>query len=323
MRCLAIAEAAEERGHDVVFVSAIGPIGWLEKRIQSSGFHVVSCEPDSLDSSVIASLYPDWVVVDSYEVPAASITELNEQIPCLVLVDGDHRDMEATLYVDPNLDSEDRDWPRAVRARLLAGARYAIVRREVLAERRADPWKFRTIRPRIVAFMGGTDPNGAIVRVAEGLVDEITDAHVVLVTAEQLLSDVSPVVDRNPNFEVVAATAALPHLLAQADIVISAAGTSAWDLCSLGVPSVLVAVVDNQVAGLEAALAHGLAVGFDAHRDVQMIVGQVASELQQLLHDESLRKSMSDRSLATFDGMGTNRIVTAMEKTCGFPDRHD
>ena len=45
---------------------------------------------------------------------------------------------------------------------------------------------------------------------------------------------------------LVPPVADLPRLIVEADLVISAAGTSTWDLLCLGAPPALLWVVDNQ-----------------------------------------------------------------------------
>ena len=41
------------------------------------------------------------------------------------------------------------------------------------------------------------------------------------------------------------------ELISNSDLVITAAGTTVWEICCLGVPSVLVAVEDNQLQSIQ------------------------------------------------------------------------
>lgn len=317
MRCLTIAEAARRRGHDVVLVSALDSVSWLRRLTDASRIPVVPCEPDTVDFDLIDALGVDWVVVDSYSIPAPSISELNAHIPCLALIDGDHRAISANIYVDSNLDAEKRQWPEHVQARLLAGADFALVREAVLAERRSTPWRMRGRIPHVVAFMGGTDPHNAISMVARALLEVSPHPRVTLIATESNRRETADLVAQRDGFAVVDTTEKLPHILAQADIVVSAAGTSAWDLCALGVPSILVGLVANQSVGLRAALDRGLVLGWDSHENLDSISQRLAPELERLLTNEPLRRELSERSTATFDGRGSARVVAAMEGAPG------
>ncbi|HEX2772635.1 MAG TPA: spore coat protein, partial [Micromonosporaceae bacterium] len=50
---------------------------------------------------------------------------------------------------------------------------------------------------------------------------------------------------------VIGPTDDLPELMAGADLVVSASGTSTWELLCLGTSAALIWVVDNQVLGYE------------------------------------------------------------------------
>jgi spore coat polysaccharide biosynthesis predicted glycosyltransferase SpsG len=101
--------------------------------------------------------------------------------------------------------------------------------------------------------------------------------------------------------------------MAGADVVISAAGTSAWDICTLGVPAVLVAVVDNQRKSMRQAISGGLALGLDIVAGGPETLAEVAQLLGRLLDEVALRRSLSVASRLAFDGNGASRVVTAVE----------
>lgn len=161
--------------------------------------------------------------------------------------------------------------------------------------------------------MGGTDPHNAISLVARALLEITPGPLITLVATESNKREAASLVAHRDDFSVIDATEELPHILAQADIVVSAAGTSAWDLCTLGVPSILIGLVANQSVGLRAALDRDLVRGWDAHDSLDSISHQLAPELERLLSDERLRRKLSERSTATFDGRGSARVVESME----------
>src|SRR5690606_4872523 len=102
----------------------------------------------------------------------------------------------------------------------------------------------------------------------------------------------------------------LPEILGSADVVVSAAGTSAWDVCTMGRPAVLVGVVENQSAGLARALEAGVALGVDATLESSDRTGTL---LARLLDDQDVRRAVVERALAVFDGRGVERVANALE----------
>ena len=112
---------------------------------------------------------------------------------------------------------------------------------------------------------------------------------------------------------LLAPTPELPALLGDADIVVSAAGTSTWDLCALGLPSVLIAVVDNQAEPLAQATSAGLTLGISAVENSAAIGRELLPCLVRLLEDEGLRRTLSVNCVGAIDGLGKARVVERLE----------
>jgi spore coat polysaccharide biosynthesis predicted glycosyltransferase SpsG len=314
MRSLTLAAELISRGHEVVLLSGPIEIDWLRATIERSGVSVRECEYDTLPVDVLAELRPDWLVVDSYRIPAGLISDVGRHVRVLAIVDGDDRGIAASLYLDQNLGAEHSDRVPELEARFLAGATYALVREAVLDALRPEPWRIEGVRPRILLFIGGTDATGAVVDVAEAVAGLGRALDLTVVAASAHHSAIRSVVSAPTVLEVVAPTPDLPQLFASADVVISAAGTSAWDICTLGLPAVLLGVVDNQLVSLREATERGLALGVDiTGHDVDGLA-LVASALERLLDDEELRQGLSRRARAQFDGAGAARVADRLER---------
>ena len=63
------------------------------------------------------------------------------------------------------------------------------------------------------------------------------------------------------SLNIVAPVDDLAAIMARADLVISAAGTSVWELCCIGVPMALIWAVENQRDGYDRVVAAGAALG--------------------------------------------------------------
>jgi UDP-2,4-diacetamido-2,4,6-trideoxy-beta-L-altropyranose hydrolase len=109
-----------------------------------------------------------------------------------------------------------------------------------------------------------------------------------------------------------------PHmarLTAEADIGIGAAGSSTWERCTLGLPTLMVILADNQraaaqtLAEREAALVVDAAdPDFDADFD---------RALRRLTTDAELRKRLATASAELCDGQGAPRVAEAFVKMIG------
>jgi spore coat polysaccharide biosynthesis predicted glycosyltransferase SpsG len=288
-------------------------ISWLHEAVSAAAIVLHVCAPDELPLEAIRRLDVDWLVVDSYRIDSAAISAATEFVSVLAIVDGETRNIRADLYLDQNLGAEDAIVSGCAEQYLL-GANYALVRNEIIQGRREEPWRIRHLPAKVLCFMGGTDPKGAVLDVLSVLYEVADVVELTIVAAEPWRSHLDSGVKDGRMVRVIAPTKALPSLMAAADVVISAAGTSAWDICTLGIPAILVALVDNQQASLHEAVHRGLALGVDAVAEGPAAMTLVKDMLLLLLSDAALRESLSRAATSVFDGCGTARVVEALEK---------
>ena len=305
MRCLTLAEELARRGHAVALMGTV-EVPWVADLVTANGLEVVGAPAATLDPVVVANGGWDAVVVDSYGIPPDAVSALDRLVPVLAIVDGDDRGIEATRYVDPNLGAERRERRPDVEARLSAGSRYALVQRSVVERRRAGRWRIHA-RPRVLVVFGGSDPTGATGRIAPALAPLADRADLTVVAAPAQHAALAGLSAR-----IIVPTADLPAELDAADVVISAAGTSAWEIATLGIPAVFAAVIGNQRAGLAAILEGGIGLGVDASAEPQRIV-EAAALASRLLDDADLRRRLAEASGVAFDGRGAERVAALVE----------
>jgi UDP-2,4-diacetamido-2,4,6-trideoxy-beta-L-altropyranose hydrolase len=102
----------------------------------------------------------------------------------------------------------------------------------------------------------------------------------------------------------------MARLMAKADLAIGAAGSTAWERCCLGLPSIAIAIVENQ-RGIATALAKaGAATVFDDPREVT--VERLRATIADLLADASSRRDMARAAATMCDGRGARRLVEAL-----------
>lgn len=313
MRCLTLGEALLTQGHDVTLMGEFDDPKWLLESIDKSGIQRLACDADSLEIDAIAAAGFDWVVVDSYRVPAKVISRLNERVPCLAIVDGDMRGIQAELYLDANLRAVTNENAQ-LGDRILAGSEFTLVRDEVLKYRREENSGQLIDQPRVVGVMGGSDPQGVIVDVARSLAARPLNFQLDLVASPAWATQVESVVNGLAHVRILEPTMELPAILGSADVIVSAAGTSAWDICTMAIPSVLVAVVDNQLGSLAQIRRAGVALTVDATIEGTGSISDIAPLVASLVNDPALRAGMAKRCRERFDGNGKFRVVDRMEQ---------
>jgi spore coat polysaccharide biosynthesis predicted glycosyltransferase SpsG/L-amino acid N-acyltransferase YncA len=250
------------------------------------------------------------VAVDGYSFGAGYQRALCDAgFPVLFLDDYGHGEEYCAAWVlNQNPYAEEGMYPRRSGAtRLLLGPRYALLRREFA------PWADwnREIPPlarRALISAGGGDPVGLSALATEALTT-LQDPPLQVRQLVGQLAD-APGTPASERLEVVRNARDMPALMAWADFSVAHAGTTSLEQCCLGLPSLLVAAVDNQ-RRLAASLA-GRGAARDLGPPEVLTRGGIAAAAAVLARDPEQRRTMSERGRALVDGQGAPRVVAEL-----------
>lgn len=313
MRCLALAEELQQRGFAVRFASDVRGIGWVERQLRRRGFDL---RADEDPVAAGEDLRPEVVVVDSYLLPREAYGALRAAAGVLVaVVDGDPDGREADIYLDQNLGAEHDSWPLAPGARRLAGPAYTLIRDDVRTHRHVEG-QLVTDRPsRVLVLAGGTDPRGAAPLLMRALADTGVPFEATVVAAAPSLREAVLAVPTGPgqDVRVLDPGPGLGELAARADLVVSAAGTSTWELCCIGAALALVVAADNQIVSYGRALEAGIAVGLGSVDQLAEDPAAGTAVLARLLADPDERRRLRAAAAGLVDGRGRGRVADIVE----------
>ena len=320
MRCLALAQAWQDSGGICVFVMADSTPA-LAARLKAEYVELISVRAtrnplqEVKAVAEIAQHYSaKWVVIDGYQFDSEYQRALSRVVKVLCIDDsGSVEHYSADLVLNQNLHAN-RGLYRSheARTRLMLGPRYALLRREFSAGRSCK----REIPPRarkVLVTMGGSDPDNMTFRVIEALnLQKSGDLEIAVVVGGS-----------NPHFESLQNAAKLfpgirllrdaPNMLqlmTWADVAISAAGTTCWEMCLVGLPAILIDLAENQRPVAEELHRQQVAIhaGSAPTADASRIVGQ----LMALLGAPDRRGDMSRRGQLLVDGRGAERVIRSM-----------
>lgn len=214
--------------------------------------------------------------------------------------------------MNTNLTATELDYSSWPARTVLRGPEFALLRPSIV-DARGEAYRERNWagRPqRVFIVLGGTDAGDGVVTMTR-----------------LALADLGPVELRviAPNEDALAAVLALPvpdgssvdaslpvldlqRWMSWADLVLSAAGTTIWELCCVGVPMALVIVADNQVRNYELMIELGLATGLGRLSDV--VAGRLPS-LPEVLRTPAIN-DLGRQAWKTVDGHGADRVAAAI-----------
>ena len=104
----------------------------------------------------------------------------------------------------------------------------------------------------------------------------------------------------------------MASLMASCDLAFSAGGTTLYELCAVGVPSVSYTMADNQIPGVLAFSQAGLIPYVGDVRNHPDFFGSAMAALEDLMSVPAARRSQSARMKMAIDGAGADRIAEAL-----------
>jgi UDP-2,4-diacetamido-2,4,6-trideoxy-beta-L-altropyranose hydrolase len=324
MRCLALAQAIKQQGGIVYLAIFACPVP-LQKRLMAEEFklhHLIGCELGSpLDAQKTARLAEqlqcDWVCVDGYQF-GADYQNLLREIGCrsIVLDDYGHSSFYyADLILNQNLSAQtDLYQNRLANTNLLLGTRYTLLRQEFWRWR---GWQRQTpqVANQILITLGGSDPNNITAWILDALQSIKNQTfHITVIIGNSnphrnaLIEQVQHSIhDVNLVFDTID----MPNYLVDADLAISAGGSTTWELAFLGLPNIIVTFADNQKAIAQALHDQGIAISVGAVSELN--ANQFVNVVQQLSNNLEQRQIMTQKGQALIDGEGVDRVIMAME----------
>lgn len=321
MRCLALAQAWQDAGGAVTFAMAESTSA-IEDRLRSEGASLVRIDgvpgshADAKQFIALARIRgPAWLAVDGYEFGADYQCALKQEGFKVVLIDDHGRSAPyaADIVLNQNLSARQYLYKDlASRTRLLLGTKYALLRREFVAVR--SPREIPSIARNLFVSLGGSDPDNVTCRVMDALEQVAVEGLQVAVVAggsnPHIAALTESVAKSSQGCRVLNNVTNMQELISWADLAISAAGGACWEYCALGLPAVLVAVAENQMANAEALHAAGAATLLTGGS--RFAIGDMARTVARLANSPVERQALSQTARSLVDGEGAARTVAVL-----------
>ena len=327
MRMIALGQAWQAQGREVHFLCAeITAV--LEQRLASEGFqlwriHATLGSQEDLSETmhlISETLQADRqnarVVLDGYHFGSDYQLGIKaEGFKLLVVDDYGHANFyHADWVLNQNISARDELYAkRSPDTKLLLGPKFAMLRKEFLAYK---GWQ-REIAPvakKILVTLGGSDSDNVTLKVIQALIDLDLHVKVVIGGSNPHLSEIENFIqsqnDSTALIEVIVNASNMPELMAWADVAVSAAGGTCWELAFMGLPSMFVILAENQVEIAEGLSARQVATSIG--RPCPDALVSFREKLGQLAVSRAELHRISQVSRELVDGSGAKRVVAGM-----------
>ena len=346
MRCMVLAEELKNQEADCTFVCRDNQ-GNLIKQIQDRGFSVSSIECRSptgtledFDEAInsrtqnstclnerfdaeqtIASVsrqYFDWIVVDHYDLSEDWEVAVKPICSRLMVIDDlANRSHNCDLLLDQNYykNSDERYQDLLpTHCVCLLGPSYVLLRQEFIDAKKNLHLRTGEIR-RVLVFFGGSDPTNETKKILIALkqmdLDRI-EVNVVVGSANPHRHVIHNMCNEIKGVNYYCDVSNMAELILRADIGIGAGGSSIWERCYLGLPSITSVVALNQLETTEDVASLG-AIDYLGSAEMLSPENYTAAFLKLIVNPAYL-KSMSTAGINLVSGIGTSAVVDVMRQ---------
>ena len=331
VRCISIARALEKLGRRICFLVAdqesqsllegFGISHNLITTLKNSCYFNMEAELSSLSSLLFSLSEKPVLLLDSYFITTKYLNTAKEVAYVAYIDDMRKWDYDVDLIINYDLISsseliEYRSFYLSAKKTLL-GAAYTPLRSQFSG---CTP-VFRKKVQHILITSGGSDPQQFCLKLVKHLISKLPKGiqlHVVIgslfsTEEKQALSALSKEWKTLLLYEGLTD---LSSLMKQCDLAVSSAGTTLYELCALGIPTVSFTMADNQEASALAFHHAGILpyAGDIRQGDCENTVEKIACFLIEMCSETAnlKRKAQQEGMHQMIDGKGAMRVAKAL-----------
>lgn len=317
MRCITLADELKRKKHQITFVcreltgnlSALinYPVLMLPKNddFQSDDVYLnllgVTQIQDAVQTIKVIPKNVGLLIVDNYALDKTWHKQLRLHVNKIMVIDDlANKQFDCDVLLNQNLDIQKKDYEDKVQndCELLLGCDYALLRPEFsqLRKQALEKRKNTKVIKNIFVSMGGYDKKNVTYEVLQQLDDNFN--VVVVLGKESQHRDMIKHYVKDKNIEIIIAAENMAELMLNADLAIGAGGSSSWERCCLGLPTLLYVTSENQKKVAKSLEQLGAVI----------IVNNLKDNLQSITSSLIHWRNISEKAQAICDGMGIKRV---------------
>ena len=325
MRCIALAQAWQDRGGHVTFLSHCKN-DKLRHRIIHEGSHFEPIhkpypDPLDLDQTIqkLSSIKKDrssdvWLVLDGYHFNPDYQKYIIESGHKLLVIDDNnhHPHYHAHILLNQNIHAPELKYSCNIDTVQLLGTKFVLLRKEFLKYKN---WKRKISYKanKILVTMGGADPDNVTLKVIKALnmiADPDFEIKIIVGPANMNIESLQKELSLSLfTYSLLSNAENMSSLMAWSDLAVSAGGITCWELLFMGLPIVILITAENQKRVAEELHTLGVAMNLGS-RNIR--TSDFVHALSSIITDSKSRSSISENSRKLIGGVGADKVVSEM-----------
>ena len=325
MRCLSIADAMKERNIEPIFMTADND---CVSMIEDRGFKVYILGTDYRNMESELPLIRKYlesqnkgdkeipvILVDSYQVTSKYYEELRKLAKVACLEDMGYS-YPVDLLINYNIYGPTLVYDNKITHNILLGTRYQPLRKEFQQDIQYN------IKDKITDVMittGGSDPYFSARAFTDAFLSEKElektqiRFHIISGPFNTHGEELHKLYDENPWVEIHEHVTCMKEIMRRCDVVLSATGSTIYEVSALGVPLIAFYFAENQRQGADmlSEIIHVINCGNYAD-DTAQTVENAVNALLKCVKNKEYRETLYHEERNLVDGQGAARIAQAL-----------
>lgn len=268
-------------------------------------FEVFTVDSDTEFIEYVNLQNPDLVILDQLDTDREYVSAIKQHSGSVVTFEDlgtgalEADLLVSDLYTNPLVEDEKQ----------LNGLRNAIL--SPAFNSTISPITFNAEVKNILVVFGGTDPSGLADKSLKAL-GELNFTGNVIVVRGLGASEIQPLETYGLRGEILHNVSHMPSIMSRVDLAISSAGRTITELLSLGIPVVCLCQNNKEITHTHASVEFGV---------INLGLGQLcnvstlAENLQHLINDPELRRTLHERALRETTGRSNHAVIERILET--------
>lgn len=312
-RCQAIAEELEKLGMQVIFaVASRESIDYLDTSKKYIVFNNNYNEYDIEEEKMIAQLIaekPDVLLVDSYSVTPKYLDSMRKYTRVAYIDDLYERVWPVDIIINYGIIADTYPYGEDYKAATqLLGPKYMPINK---VYRNAVPNVIKEKAENVLIVSGGSDEEHFMKNLLLKLLlsdDNGLNYTFICGYFNTDYDEMEEIVKKVRNITILKSLPSLVNIIGESDIIVSAGGTTLYEMALMGCPGIVYKLADNQTENIK---------GF-VNKEIALYAGDVrnyfsydnlVNTISELAKDYEKRKQLSNRGKEIIDAYGARRLA--------------
>ena len=281
-------------------------INGIEK-VRKCGFKALLINEDDVIGA-LSSIQADCLITDSYDVDEEYFNKTKNMFKKTGYID----DLNLYYYnvdfvINQNVTAKNSIYKCNDETLQLLGTNYVMLRQEF---RESIPNKIKSNVKDILITMGGADPNNFTLKLLKYIKELDYNFHVVIGPSFSKIDRIEEEIKNKDNIKLYF-NANMLEMMKISDVAISAAGSTLYELGSMGVPTLSVILVDNQEDIAKEMHKNGYMINLGWYDKIEK---HDVLDAINIINDSDLREKMSYRAIKQINKNGVDKLCDEIQK---------